>query len=67
MVIGPRFFAFQPVGNKSWLEHDMVLLMESYNMPYNDIMSMPTSRRHRLVKTREDIIKQRNKAARRGK
>jgi hypothetical protein len=30
--------------------------MEAYNQPYSDIMKMPSSRRHRLIKMREMIV-----------
>ena len=36
-----------------------MFLMEAYNQPYSDVMSMPSSRRHRLVKIREEIVRTR--------
>lgn len=48
--------AFLPCGSRARLESDIVCLMEAYKLPYTDIMSMPCSRRHRLIKMREMII-----------
>lgn len=35
----------------------MVILLEAYRQPYDSIMSMPASRRHRIVKIREEIVR----------
>lgn len=59
-VDGPRFFAFLPLGSKIVLENDILFLMEAYNQPYDSIMAMPSSRRHRIVKAKEEITRQRN-------
>ncbi len=35
----------------------MVILLEAYRQPYDAIMAMPSSRRHRIVKIREEIVR----------
>lgn len=57
-VDGPRFGAFAPLGSKVMLEYDILFLMEAYNQPYDSIMAMPSSRRHRIVKMRAEIVRQ---------
>jgi len=47
------------LGSRANLEHDVVFLMEAYNQPYGDVMQMPSSRRHRVVKIREEIVRSR--------
>jgi len=49
------------LGSRANLEHDVVFLFEAYNQPYMDVMQMPSSRRHRLVKIREEIVRSRNR------
>ena len=61
MVVGPRFGAFLPLGSRANLEHDIVFLLEAYNQPYGDVMAMPSSRRHRLVQIRKEIVQSRGK------
>lgn len=56
MALGPRFHAFLPCGSRARLESDIICLMEAYGLSYTDIMSMPCSRRHRLIKMREMIV-----------
>ena len=38
-----------------------MFLFEAYNQPYMDVMQMPSSRRHRLVKIREEIVRVRDR------
>jgi hypothetical protein len=57
-VRGPRFGVFLPLGSRVSLEHDILFLMEAYQQPYESIMAMPSSRRHRLVKMKEEITRQ---------
>lgn len=52
--------AFLPVGSRARLEHDALCLFEAYQMPYDSVMSMPCSRRHRFIKMREMVIEQQN-------
>jgi len=39
----------------------MVFLLEAYNMPPSESMDLPSSRRHRLVKIREEIVRSKGK------
>jgi hypothetical protein len=55
---GSRYHTFLPVGSRTRLESDIICLFEAYNQPYDDIMNMPSSRRHRLIKIREMIVDQ---------
>lgn len=57
---------FLPLGSRANLEHDIVFLLEAYNQPYGDVMSMPSSRRHRLVKIREEIVRTRKTGGNKG-
>lgn len=54
IIYGPRFFSFHPLGNKSYLEYDIMFMIDTYKHPYKDIMEMPSSRRNRMIKTKED-------------
>jgi len=49
------------LGSRANVEHDVVFLFEAYNQPYMDVMQMPSSRRHRLVKIREEIVRSRKR------
>lgn len=62
-VVGPRFHAYLPLGSRMALEFDLQFLLEAYQQGYMDVMAMPSSRRHRIVKTREEIVRRRNAAA----
>jgi len=42
----------------------MVFLLEAYKLAPSESMSMPSSRRHRLVKIREEIVRSRGKGGR---
>jgi hypothetical protein len=39
----------------------MVVLMKGCQQPYESIMAMPSSRRHRLVKIQEEIVRSSSK------
>jgi hypothetical protein len=43
------------------LEYDLVFFLEAYNQPVPMTMDMPSSRRHRIVKIREEIVRSRGK------
>jgi hypothetical protein len=43
------------------LEYELVFLLEAYNQPVPMSMDMPSSRRHRFVKIREEIVRSRGK------
>lgn len=61
---GPRFHAFLPLGNKAALEHDILFLLEHYKQPYDVTMSMPSSRRHRIIKAKVEINRRQEQAQR---
>lgn len=48
---------FSPLGIKEVLEVDIQLMMRHYHQPYSAVMSMPVSRRRRLVDKLEAYIK----------
>jgi len=54
---GSRFHALLPLGNRAVLEYDVVFLGRK-GFSYSDVMTMPSSRRHRLVKLHEEIDRQ---------
>jgi len=57
-VAGPRFAVFFPLGSRILLEQDLLFLAEAYRWSPRDVMSMPSSQRHRFVKMKEEISRQ---------
>jgi uncharacterized protein (DUF1786 family) len=43
------------------LEYDLVFFLEAYQQPVMLTMDMPSSRRHRFVKIREEIVRSKGK------
>ena len=49
-----------PLGSRARLEHDILCLAEAYNWSPDQVMALPCSRRHRLIKMREMIVDAQN-------
>lgn len=47
--------AFLPLGNKAQLQNDKVFLLEHYKLSPKEVMELPSSERHRLVKIKEEF------------
>jgi len=61
LALGPRFSLFLPVGPRDRLEYECACMLEAYEQPYESIMAMPVSRRHRFIKIREAIVEKQGK------
>ena len=63
LTYGPRFNAFLPLGNKARLESQIFLIAQRLPFSYQDIMSMPSSRRERFAMALNEIIRNENNAS----
>jgi len=43
------------------VEYEMIFLLEAYKLAPSETMGLPSSRRHRLVKIREEIVRSRGR------
>lgn len=54
--LGPRFYAFDPLGNKTRTENEITCLAEAYQWNPSEVKELTASERHRYIKRRELII-----------
>ena len=63
MVVGDRFLAFSPVGSRAYLDNDLIAMAEAYQFHPVDTMKLTCTRRHKLLRAREHIVRMSNQAA----